>query len=95
MTAPARPFVSEIVAFNLHVVLQLALAVTGGALLARRVGIDGLAAGFAGLAFAFNAWVFAFPVGSGVSEALFLWPFPVVVIGHGRPRAAGGAVPRC
>ncbi|MEC8425792.1 MAG: hypothetical protein VX000_18535, partial [Myxococcota bacterium] len=50
MTAPARPFVSEIVAFNLHVVLQLALAVTGGALLARRVGIDGPAAAFAGLA---------------------------------------------
>ncbi|MEC8422968.1 MAG: hypothetical protein VX000_04275, partial [Myxococcota bacterium] len=34
-----------------------------------------------GLAFAFNAWVFAFPVGSGVSEAWVLGPFPVVVIG--------------
>lgn len=81
LTAPLRPFVSEIVAFNAHVVLQLVLAGLGGAALARRVGVAGPAAALAGLAFAFNAWVFAFPVGSGVSEALFLWPFPVVAIG--------------
>ena len=81
ITAPIRPFVSEIVAFNAHVVLQLGLAVVSGAALARRLGITGPAAIVTGLAFAFNAWVLAFPVGAGVSEALFLWPFPVVAIG--------------
>ena len=81
LTAPLRPVTDEIVRFNAHVVLQLGLAVVAGAALARRVGIDGPAASIAGLAFAFNAWVMAFPVGAGVSEALFLWPFPVVAIG--------------
>jgi hypothetical protein len=81
LMAPVRPFLSEIVTFNAHVVVQLLLAGVAGAALARRVGVAGPAAAVAGVAFAFNAWVLAFPVGAGVSEALFLWPFPVVAIG--------------
>lgn len=81
ITAPFRPFLGEITSFNLHVVLQLLLAGAAATRLCRHVGIDGPAATIGGVVFALNAWVLAFPVGSGVSEALFLWPFPVVTIG--------------
>ena len=81
LTIPLRPFINEIAAFNAHVVLQLGLAAAAATLLARRVGVRGPAATVAGIVFAFNAWVLAFPVGSGVSEALFLWPFPIVAVG--------------
>ena len=81
MTAPLHLLLEPVAAFNLQAVVQLLLAVAAGTALARRVGVLGPTATIAGVVFAFHAWVLAFPLASGVSEALIFWPLPLVAIG--------------
>ncbi len=81
LTAPLRLVLGPVAAFDALVVVQLVLAGLTGAALARRVGVVGPEAALAGVVFSVNAWTLSFGVASGVSEALFLWPLPLVAIG--------------
>jgi len=81
LTAPIRPFVSPVTAYDLGYLLHLFLAAVAAAILARRFVPDRPeAAWVAGPAFAASAWVLAFPLSSGVSETVFLFPLPLLVL---------------
>lgn len=93
LTAPLRLVLGPVAAFNAVVLLQVVLAGLAATALARRVGVTTVASAVAGVVFALNSWVLSFGVASGVSEALFLWPLPLVAIGVldilERPRMRG------
>ena len=81
LTAPLRLLASPLVAYNLGYLLHIGLAAIAAAVLARRFVPDRPeAAWVAGPAFGASAWVLAFPLGSGVSETLFLFPLPLLVL---------------
>ena len=77
---PLRGFFDPVPTYNLLLVFNLGLAAVCGAHLARQLVTDSWAAAVGGIGFAFSAWVLAFPVGSGVSEAAVFWPVPLILL---------------
>jgi hypothetical protein len=78
--APLRGLLSPVVVYNLLLLGHLVAAFVAAWALARELTARPGPALVAGAAFAFSAWVLAFPLSSGVSEAAFLWPLPLVLL---------------
>jgi len=67
-------------AFNVVLMLSLMAAAVAGAALTRMLTDTPWADVLGGLGFALSAWVFAFPLASGVTETVVFWPMPLVLL---------------
>ena len=67
-------------AFNIVLMASLVAAALAGAALTRRLTDTPWADVLGGLSFALSAWVFAFPLASGVTETVVFWPVPLVLL---------------
>ena len=77
---PLRAALQPVAVYNLLLLVHLIAAFVAAWALARELtGRPGPPL-VAGAAFAFSAWVLTFPLASGVSEAAFLWPLPLVLL---------------
>lgn len=78
--APLRGLAEPVTVYNLLLVLHLPLAFLSAFALARHLTGHPAAALVAGVAYAVSAWVLAFALGSGVTETVFMWPLPLVLL---------------
>lgn len=76
--APLRPWLSPTLVYNLLIPLNLVLAALGAWALARELELRSPL--LAGAIFAFNSWLLAFSINSGVTETLSLVPFPLILL---------------
>ena len=77
---PLAVVLGSTLAFNLVLILSLIAAAFAGAALTRQLTDAPWADVLGGLAFALSAWVFAFPLASGVTETIVFWPVPLVLL---------------
>lgn len=77
---PLAVVLGSTLSFNLVLLLSLIAAALAGAALTRRLTTAPWADVLGGLAFALSAWVFAFPLASGVTETVVFWPVPLVLL---------------
>jgi|GEM_PF-2601110 len=77
---PLAVLLGHTIAFNVVLVLSLIAAALAGAALTRRLTDAPWADVLGGLVFALSAWVFAFPLASGVTETVGFWPVPLVLL---------------
>jgi hypothetical protein len=77
LSAPLRPFLSPLAVYNLLYLFHLVAAAWTCWWLARECGLDRHASLIAGTAGVFCSWVLAFPMGSGVSETMAIFPLPL------------------
>lgn len=95
LTLPAQLLLGPVFAYNLGVVLNVALAGLGAFLLARHLGYASAAAGFAGLAYATTPHLFG-QLYDGITETAGIGWLPLSVLGALRwrddPRPASGAL---
>lgn len=77
---PLAVVMGSTAAFNLVLLLSLVAAAIAGAALTRRLTDAPWADVMGGLVFSLSAWVFAFPLASGVAETIVFWPVPLVLL---------------
>ncbi len=77
---PFRAFAGPVATYNIVVILNLILAGWATTRLAQALGAGPWPSIIAGVGWPVSAWVLAFPLGSGVSEAAFFFPVPLILL---------------
>ncbi len=77
---PLRGWLGSVATYNAITLLNILAAAMASLLLARKLRLGPEAQWLAGFGFALSAWVFCFPLGSGVSETAVFWPLPLIAL---------------
>jgi hypothetical protein len=77
---PLRAVAGPVATYNTVLLLDLVLASWAAAALARTLGVRPWSSAVAGVGFVLSAWVFAFPLASGVSETALFFPLPLALL---------------